>query len=148
MYADDDMDKAQQRRLPDMAKQVREAMDAPVGEQQRMVPIPRDEPAWPTEEMITAAELKMPQLGRIQIRFLFETMIAARPTTAIDGDHIEKLAAGLLADAKLDDAMLSLLDYRHGNQKHFTTDHAAQIYGALVSLAKRIVILEADCRNG
>jgi len=33
--------------------------------------------AWPTEAMIDAAEMKMPQLGRLQIRFLFETMMAA-----------------------------------------------------------------------
>ena len=33
----------------------------------------------PTEDMITAAEMKMPQLGRVQIRFLFETMMAAAP---------------------------------------------------------------------
>ena len=33
--------------------------------------------AWPTEAMIDAAELKMPELGRLQIRFLFETMMAA-----------------------------------------------------------------------
>ena len=32
---------------------------------------------WPTEAMIDAAELKMPDLGRLQIRFLFETMVAA-----------------------------------------------------------------------
>lgn len=35
--------------------------------------------ALPTDEMVAAAELKMPQLGRVQIRFLFETMMAAAP---------------------------------------------------------------------
>jgi len=34
---------------------------------------------FPTEDMITAAEMKMPQLARLQIRLLFETMIEAAP---------------------------------------------------------------------
>jgi hypothetical protein len=35
-------------------------------------------PTEPTDAMIDAAELKMPQLSRLQIRFLYETMVAAR----------------------------------------------------------------------
>lgn len=34
-------------------------------------------PREPTEEMVTAAELRMPHLGRLQIRFLYESMIRA-----------------------------------------------------------------------
>ena len=39
--------------------------------------MPADKETWPTEAMIDAAELKMPDLGRVQIRFLFETMMTA-----------------------------------------------------------------------
>ena len=31
----------------------------------------------PTDEMVTAAEMKMSRLARLQIRFLFETMVDA-----------------------------------------------------------------------
>jgi hypothetical protein len=34
-------------------------------------------PREPTDAMVDAAELKMPGLGRLQIRFLYETMVAA-----------------------------------------------------------------------
>ena len=43
---------------------------------------PAEQASWPTEAMIDAAEMKMPQLGRVQIRFLFETMMAASSGTA------------------------------------------------------------------
>lgn len=36
-------------------------------------------PREPTEEMVTAAEMLMPQLGRVQIRFLYQAMVAAAP---------------------------------------------------------------------
>lgn len=36
-------------------------------------------PKEPTEAMVLAAEMKMPQLGRLQIRFLYKTMVEAAP---------------------------------------------------------------------
>lgn len=38
-------------------------------------------PREPTDAMVDAAELKMPGLSRLQIRFLYETMVAANQST-------------------------------------------------------------------
>jgi hypothetical protein len=36
-------------------------------------------PREPTDAMVLEAELRMPQLGRLQIRMLYESMVAAAP---------------------------------------------------------------------
>jgi hypothetical protein len=48
-------------------------------EQKDALALPSCHAALPTDEMVTAAEMKMPNLSRLQIRFLFETMMGVAP---------------------------------------------------------------------
>lgn len=40
-------------------------------------------PREPTDAMVLEAELRMPQLGRLQIRMLYESMVAAAPDSRV-----------------------------------------------------------------